>query len=126
MTEYEIPESERKALVREMSQAAADNGQQTRAIQILVDWHEGGRQGEEPDLSGLVTWKMECAISSDLTHIYREKLPEGHFGSQYDREFIRIKRENARKAEQRRRTREAQRRLDGKAAHGALRHLLGL
>jgi hypothetical protein len=120
--QYEIPENERKALVREMLREAASNGHQTRAIQLLVDWHEGGKQGEEPELSGLVSWKMECAIFSDLTHIYREKLPEGVFGSQYNREFIRIKRENARKAARQ----AAKRELDRKVEQSALRHLLGL
>lgn len=98
MKDYQFESIERTALVGEMLSAAADNGAQTRAIMLLAQWYENDEQGEEPDLSGLVSWRMECAISTDLKHIYRAKRPEGVFGSEYDREFIKIKRENARKA----------------------------
>jgi hypothetical protein len=99
---YELEADVRTKLVGEMISAAADSGPQTRAIMTLVQWHEEGAQGEEPDLSGLVTWKVECAIASDLAHIYREKLPEGVYGSQYDRQFVKLKEKNARRAAARR------------------------
>jgi hypothetical protein len=98
MTDYVFESDVRVRLVGEMLTAAANSGHQTRAIMLITQWHEDGKQGEEPDLSGLVSWKMECAISTDLTHIYREKRPEGVFSSQYSREFINLKRENARRA----------------------------
>jgi hypothetical protein len=98
MKDYEFEADERTKMVGEMISAASDSGPQTLAIMTLTQWHEDGEQGEEPDLSGLVSWKMECAISTDLAHIYRAKRPEGVYGSEYNREFIRIKRENKRRA----------------------------
>lgn len=98
MKDYVFESDERTKLVGEMLSAAADSGHQTRAIMLLTQWYEDGEQGEEPDLSHLVPWKTECAISTDLHHIYRAKRPEGVFGSEYDREFIKMKRENARRA----------------------------
>jgi hypothetical protein len=98
MKDYQFESHERTKLVGEMLSAAASSGPQTRAIMLLTQWYEDGEQGEEPDLSGLISWKMECAISTDLTHIYRAKRPAGVFGSEYSREFIGLKRENARRA----------------------------
>lgn len=101
MKDYQFEADERMKLVGEMLSAAANNGQQTVAIMTLAAWYDDGEHGDEPDLSDLVTWKMECAISTDLHHIYRAKRPEGVYGSEYNREFIRIKQENKERAARR-------------------------
>lgn len=119
MTEFEYDQQTRMSLVVEMLEAAGDNGHQAQAINSYVRWYEQGQSYPEPDISGLVTWKMECAITSDLAHIYREKLPEGTFGSQYGREYIRIRRENARRAAQRRKNKQ-------QSGMGLLRSLMTL
>lgn len=98
MKDYQFEADERVKMVGEMISAASDSGPQTVAIMVLTQWYEDGEQGEEPSLSGLVSWKLECAISTDLAHVYRAKRPEGVYGSEYSREFIRIKRENKRRA----------------------------
>lgn len=92
----------RSNLTKEMLDAAKGRTKDLRAISLYIDWHESDESGQEPDVSLLVSWKTECAISSDLSHIYRAARPEGVYGSEYSGEYRRIRHENARKAAARR------------------------
>jgi hypothetical protein len=70
------------------------------------------------DIAGL-TWKMACAISTDLKHIFREERPEGVYGSEYERTFVRLRQEARRMA----RIRQSRKGPDGL---DTLRNLLSL
>ncbi len=96
---FDLDADTRRELVEEMLSMAqggsrAIRGQRT-AIETLVAWYEGGKQGGEPfaeDVEG-VTWKMACAISSDLARIFHEAVPEGVHINEYAREYVRLRRE---------------------------------
>lgn len=105
--EYEIEKSVREEMIYQMLDIA--RGKERKAIDLYLEWCEAGQVDPEPEVSDLVSWKIECAISSDFAHLYREKLPEGVFGSQYEHGYVRIKQENARKAAKRREEREKSR-----------------
>lgn len=113
MKNFEYSPAERSDFVKEMLDAAAGNTKAARAqllaIEDLRSWYANGEQGEEPvieDIEGL-TWKMACLISSDMAHIFREELPEGTYGSVYERGFVKARQEAKAKAAARRRVRES-------------------
>lgn len=95
-TEYEIEQPIRDEFICQMMDVA--RGKERKAIDLYLEWHNAGEVDPEPEISDLVSWRIECAISSDFRHLYRAKLPEGTFGSQYEGEYLKIKRENARRA----------------------------
>jgi len=99
---YEFDNTARMTLVAEMLGAAKGKPKEQQAINSYVAWHQAEETYPEPDVSGLVSWSVECAIASDLGHIYRAKRPEGVFGSEYTGEYRKIKAANARKAAARR------------------------
>jgi len=113
MKNFAHSERDRHDFVKEMLEAAMGNTKAARAqllaIEDLRSWYANGKQGEEPvieDIEGL-TWKMACMISSDMAHIFREELPEGVYGSVYEREFVKARQAAKRKAEARRIVRES-------------------
>lgn len=124
MKNFAHSERDRHDFVKEMLEAAAGNTKAARAqllaIEDLRSWYANGEQGEEPvieDIDGL-TWKMACLISSDMHHIFREVRPAGVYGSEYERGFVRARRDAKRKADAKRRAR------NSKDGLGALRAAL--
>lgn len=125
MTNFDLSPDTRRELVDEMLSMAEGTKKSQRAqraaIQALVAWHESGKEGLEPyaeDVDG-VTWKMACAISSDLSRIFHEELPEGVYANQYERQYVRLRRDAIRLAN----IRQSRKKQDGL---GHLRSLLTL
>lgn len=102
--DHQLPATIRMELVVEMLTAAEGNAKQAQAINAYVSWHEADKRYPEPDVYALVSRTAEDAITSDLAHIYAGKLPEGTYGSQYERKFVSLKEANARRAAARRKT----------------------
>lgn len=107
MKNFALSDRDRHDFVKEMLAEAAGNTKAARAqllaIEDLRSWYVNGERGEEPvieDIEGL-TWKMACLISSDMAHIFRAERPAGVYGSEYDRGFIKARREARRKAQAR-------------------------
>ncbi len=105
---YAIEQSQRMEIIVQMLEAAKGRAKEQQAINSYVAWCEAEESYPEPDVSGIVSWRIECAIATDIRHLYREERPEGVFGSEYSGEYLRIKREAARKAEARKRARDAE------------------
>jgi len=111
MIDFDLDAETRSSFVDEMLGMADGKNKAIRgqraAIEALVAWHEGGKQGEEPyaeDVDG-VTWKMACAISSDLARIFHQALPEGTYANQYGREYVTLRRQAIRVARNRQQNR---------------------
>lgn len=108
MKNFAHSDADRLDFVKEMLDAAAGNTKAARAqllaIETLRHWYANGEQGPEPEIDDIpgLTWAMECMISTDLRHIFREERPEGVYGSEYERSFVRARQDAARKAEARR------------------------
>lgn len=86
----------RQELLAELGAAVRDRKPHRLYFERLRDFYadrEPGDRGEPPtgdDIPGL-TFKVAAILDSDFTHIFIAKRPEGVYGSQYERGYIRMR-----------------------------------
>ncbi|MEV6403885.1 hypothetical protein AB0M58_13195 [Streptomyces bobili] len=93
----------RRAWIREILKHASDKPNHRRYAAALADYWATATPGDksrEPSpldlgLTG-VSWPVECALSTDFSHIHRPPRAEGHYGSEFSHEYITL-REKARR-----------------------------
>lgn len=113
MKNFAHSEADRLDFVKEMLAEAAGNTKAARAqllaIEDLRSWYANGEQGPEPEIDDIegLSWEMACRISSDLHHIFRAERPEGVYGSEYERTFIKARRQQRAKTARRQAVRNA-------------------
>lgn len=113
MKNFAHSDADRLDFVKEMLAEAAGNTKAARAqllaIEDLRSWYANGEQGPEPEIDEIegLSWEMACRISSDLCHIFRAERPEGVYGSEYERTFIKARRQQKAKTARRQAVRNA-------------------
>lgn len=83
-TEYHVASHIREDLIREIREAASKR--HLPAIDALVEWAEGGFEGDAPVVPGIAKSSFEDLVD-DLRWMFQAKLPEGWFTSQYARKY---------------------------------------
>ncbi len=95
---YVHPAPQRRAWIREILNCASDKPNHRRYAAALADYWATATPGDKsrepsPQDLGLtgVSWSVECALSTDFSHIHRLPRAAGHYGSEYSREYIALR-----------------------------------
>lgn len=74
--------------------AAADKPGHARYLATLAAHYQaGGTEDTEPTATGIdgITWKIECALSADVTALYSSAPAPGMHGGGYERQYLKAR-----------------------------------
>jgi hypothetical protein len=92
------PAPQRRAWIREILNRASDRPDHRTYAEALASYWATAKPGDKsgepsPEDLGLtgVSWPVECALSTDFAHIHRPPRAEGHYGSEFSREYLALR-----------------------------------